>query len=240
VTGSNIYIAIGKMLEKKKSSGSQGSSSNASSGNSKKKARPPPLEVSDATANAAQGLPTFSLPTVRNMYNFPPPNQQIVVTPAAQLWDIQEQAQLERLHRSICFPNESLLNKSIKIAGLLNHKTIRDVASRVKLMEEAAQMAPPVNRSPDEVDRLLTKSDAILAELQAIPARERTDEQNVRMNNLVKDFVATSKTCKTSLESKGSKIPIQLLQTPELPAELLSKVAKPNSGSGSAKSEKAT
>jgi hypothetical protein len=200
------------MSEKKKSASAGG----AAAGAQRKKQRPPPLQTMDSGMVAdpnSVAAAQFALPTMRNMFV---PQQQIVVTPAAQPWEVQEQTQLDRLHRLMCFPNESLLNKSIKIAAHLNAKTVRDVACRLRIMEENTSLAFQ-NRQQDEVDQFLNRGDAILAELQSIPSRDRTDDQNNRLNNLMREFITNTRTCRSQLDGRGLKIPVQFVTVPELP-----------------------
>jgi len=186
----------------------------------KKKGRPPPLQTQPDPAMSFPGAPaslmnpgSFALPTMRNMF-MSPPTQQIVVSPATQVWDLTEQTQLDRLHRVMCFPNESLLNKSIKISAHLNGKTARDVACRLKVMEETDTSQP---RALDDIDRQLARGEAIIAELQAIPSRDRTEQQTARMNALLKEFTALAKDSRSKLDAKRLSIPIQMVHIPEVP-----------------------
>ena len=192
------------------------SAANTDDSPQKKKARPPPLSMNDS-APIPFPQPTFSLPTMRGaaMYS----QQHYVVLPSSQLWDSQEQAQLERFHRTICFPNESLLSKSIKIAASLQKKTVRDVAARLKLMEEFSSSP---SRQEDDVDRILNRGDAILAELTTIPARNRTEEQNEKLQHLLREFTSSTRDVKAKLDQKQLKIPTQFVANPEVPENLRS------------------
>jgi len=185
--------------------------SSSSAGVTKKKDRPPPLEVD--MSNPMHPAGALSIPTMRGvggMYM----GQQIIVTPAAQSWDVQEQTQLERLQRVMCFPNESLLNKSIKISAFLANKTVRDVACRLKLMEETASR---MYRHLDELDRILNRNDGIITELQNFPSTQRTSEQNSKIFEFMNDFISSSKIAKNSLDIKGLKLPVHILSIPESP-----------------------
>ena len=197
------------MSERKKASAAGGSSTSSSP--QKKKARPPPVEVADS-GSIPLPPPSFALPTMRGagLYN----HQQIIVTPAAQLWDVQEQGQLERLHRVLCYPNESLLNKSIKIAAHLSKKTVRDVACRLTAMEESTVVS---TRPEDEVTRMLNRNDAIIAELQQVPSRARTDEEEAKLKTLLNEFVNVARQSRTKLEQKDLKVPLQLVPIPQIP-----------------------
>ena len=159
---------------------------------------------------------SFTLPTMRGA-GAPIYNQQYIMTPAAQPWEIQEQSQLEKLNRNMCFPNESLMNRSIKIAAHLGKKTVRDVAARLKTMEENSSGS---SRPQDDVDRVLSRTDAILAELQSIPSRNRTEAQTERLHALIREFIANTKDTRTKLDQKSLKIPVQFVPSPELPESL--------------------
>ena len=219
------------MSEKKKLSSS---SSSAAGGGQKKKPRPPPLVVSDAPP-PVPGPPggNFALPTMRHTGMFVP-NQQIMVTPSAQIWDIQEQTQLERLQRVMCFPNESLLNRSIKIAAHLSAKTVRDVACRLKAMEENVI---PSAKPTDEIDRFLMRGETIISELQTNPVHNRTEDQVARLNNLMREFITGTRECRSKLDGRQLKIPVQYVPVPELP-EFLKGTEKSSSGAAAAASGK--
>lgn len=188
----------------------QHASSSSAAMKGQKKQRPPPLDVE------TNMMPPPTLPTplngISSLHTVP-----LVLQPSQASWDLKEQSQLDRISRQMCFPRESLVNRSIKIAAFLRTKTVRDVASRLKLMEDTEALRM---HEVDEVEGLLQRCDTILNELQSIPQVHRTSQQNQAMLELMNEFVDLSSKVKEALDSRELKIPVHLISVPSLSPEL--------------------
>ncbi|KAH9261469.1 hypothetical protein BASA81_000125 [Batrachochytrium salamandrivorans] len=162
--------------------------------------RPPPVDTADFPASLSGNL---------NML-FPIQQQPIVSFPAQANWDLAEQRELDRLARGMS-PADSLLSRSLRISAFLPSKNAREVAMRLKMMQESAKptstdssagFPPP----PNEMDMNQDRMDRILLELNVLGR-----DNKPRALELIQEFTRLATGCKQGLDALNARIPTSLI-----------------------------
>lgn len=164
----------------------------------KRRKRPSPVVTADFSASLAGNL---------NML-FPIQQQPVVSFPAQANWDLAEQRELDRLARGMGSA-DSLLNRAVRISAFLPSKNAREVAMRLKMMQESAKPAyvdGSAGFAPNEVDMSQDRMDRILLELNVLGR-----DNKPRALELIQEFTRLALGCKHGLDALNARIPTSLI-----------------------------